>query len=108
VNPTDIQKQLADLIAENQRGATALFEAERLLAEAEYELDTTEQKAFIRAEGTVRNREALSRLEAAEKRLQRDLRRAEFNRVKVKIKAIETGIMALATQAKLTQAESRL
>jgi hypothetical protein len=108
VNPTDIQKQLADLIAENQKGATALFEAERLLAEAEYELDTTEQKAFIRSEGTVRDREALARLEASEKRLQRDLRRAEFNRIKVKIKAIETGIMALATQAKLTQAEARI
>ena len=51
MNPTDIQRQLAELIAENQKGATALFEAERLLAEAEYELDTTEQKAFIRAEG---------------------------------------------------------
>ena len=108
MNPTDIQRQLADLIAENQKGATALFEAERLLAEAEYELDTTEQKAFIRAEGTVRDREALSRLESAEKRLQRDLRRAEFNRVKVKIKAIETAMIALATQAKLTQAEARL
>ncbi len=107
MNPTDIQKQLADLIAENQKGATALFEAERLLAEAEYELDTTEQKAFIRAEGTVRDREALSRLEAAEKRLQRDLRRAELNRIRVKIKSIETALMALATQAKLIQSELR-
>lgn len=106
--PSEIQQQLADLIAENQRGATALFEAERKLAEAEYDLDTTEQKAFIGASGTVRDREALARLEAAEKRLQRDLRRAEFNRIKVKIKAIEIGIMALATQAKLTQAEARL
>jgi hypothetical protein len=107
VNPTDIQRQLADLIAENQKGATALFEAERLLAEAEYELDLTEQKAFIRAEGTVRDREALSRLEAAEKRLQRDLRRAELNRIRIKIKSIETALMALATQAKLIQSELR-
>jgi hypothetical protein len=108
VNHLEIQQQLAELIAENQRGATALFEAERSLAEAEYELDTTEQRAFIASSGTVRDREALARLEAAEKRLQRDLRRAEFNRIKVKIKAIETGIMALATQAKLTQAEARI
>lgn len=106
--PSEIQQQLADLIAENQRGATALFDAERKLAEAEYDLDTAEQRAFIAASGTVRDREAIARLEAAEKRLQRDLRRAEFNRIKVKIKAIEVGIMALATQAKLTQAETRL
>ena len=106
--PSEIQQQLADLIAENQRGATALFDAERKLAEAEYDLDTAEQRVFIAASGTVRDREAIARLEAAEKRLQRDLRRAEFNRIKVKIKAIETGMMAVATQAKLTQAEGRL
>ena len=105
---SEIQQQLADLIAENQRGATALFESERALAEAEYDLDLTEQRAFLKASGTVRDREAIARLEAAEKRLQRDLRRAEHNRIKVKIKAIETGLMALATQAKLTQAETRL
>lgn len=108
MTPLEIQQQLAELILENQRGATALFEAERLLAEAEYELDLQEQKAFLKAEGTVRDRDALARLESAEKRLQRDLRRAEMQRIKVKIKAIETGIIALGTQAKLTQAESRI
>ena len=107
MNPTDIQQQLAELIAENQRGATALFEAERSLAEAEYDLDLVEQRAFIKAEGTVRDREAIARLEAAESRLQRDLRRAELNRIRVKIKSIETALMALATQAKLIQSELR-
>ena len=107
MNPLEIQHELAALIAENQRGATALFEAERALAEAEYELDTQEQKSFLRAQGTVADRNALAKLESAEARLHRDLRRAEFNRVKVKIKAIETGIMALATQSKLVQAEIR-
>jgi len=78
-----------------------------LLAEAEYELDLIEQRAFIKAEGTVRDREAIARLEAADARLRRDLRRAEFNRIRIKIKSIETGLMALATQAKLTQSELR-
>lgn len=108
MNHSDISKQLSELIAENQRGATALFETEKALAEAEYELDTVEQKAFLKAQGTVADRNAIARLESAEKRLQRDLRRAEHNRVKVKIKGIETGIMALGTQAKLMQSEARL
>ena len=108
MTPLEIQQAIAELIAENQRGANALFESEKALAEAEYELDQTEQKAFIRAEGTVKDREAIARLESAEKRLQRDLRRAEHQRIKVKIKAIETGIMALATQAKLVQSEIRI
>jgi hypothetical protein len=101
----EIQTQIAELIAENSKGATALFEAERLLAEAEYTLDTTEQKAFIAAQGTVADRTAIARLKSAEARLQRDLRRAEMTRVKVKIKQIETALMALATQAKLIGVE---
>lgn len=108
MNPIEIQQQLAELIAENQRGATALFESEKALAEAEYELDLIEQKAFLKAEGTVRDREALARLESADARLRRDLRKAEHQRIKIKIRAIETGLMALATQAKLIQAEAKL
>ena len=104
----EIQKQIAELIQENQKGANALFEAEAALAQAEYDLDTEEQKAFISAEGSVADRTAIAKLKAADKRLQRDLRRAEFNRVKVKIKQIETALMALATQAKLMQQEIKL
>lgn len=104
---SEIQKQIAELIQENQRGTNALFEAERVLAEAEYNLDTVEQKAFIKAQGTVADRNAISRLEAAEARLERDLRRAELNRIKTKIKGIETALMALGTQVKLMGVEGR-
>lgn len=97
----EIQSQIAELILENNRGTNALFEAERLLAEAEYDLDTVEQKAFIKAQGTVADRNALARLEAAESRLQRDLRKAELNRIKTKINGIQTALMALGTQVKL-------
>lgn len=104
---SEIQKQIAELIQENQRGTNALFEAERALAEAEYTLDTVEQKAFIKSQGTVADRTAMSRLEASDARLQRDLRRAELNRIKVKIKGIETALMALGTQVKLMGVEAR-
>lgn len=104
----EIQKQLAELIAENTKGSNALFEAERLLAEAEYDLDLAEQKAYIKAHGTIRDREALARLESADLRLARDLRKAELNRIRQKIKSIETASMVLATQAKLLGQETRL
>lgn len=104
----EIQRQLAELIAENNRGSNALFEAEKLLAEAEYDLDLTEQKAYIKAQGTIRDREALARLESADLRLARDLRKAELNRIRQKIKSIETASMVLATQAKLLNQETRL
>ena len=104
----EIQRQLAELIAENSRGSTALFEAEKALAEAEYELDLAEQKAYIKASGTVRDREAIAKLESADLRLQRDLRRAEMNRIKTKVKAIETATVAISIQAKLMSQETRL
>lgn len=104
---SEIQRQIAELIAENSKGSTALYEAEKALAEAEYELDTTESKAFISAEGSVADRQALARLKSAQVRLERDLRKAELNRIRVKIKAIETGLIALSTQAKLIGVEFR-
>ena len=104
----EIQNQLAELTRENSRGHEALYAAEIALAEAEHLLDTTEQKAFIKAEGTVADRTAIARLQAADARLQRDLRKAEANRIRVKIKGLETAIMALATQAKLIQVETKM
>ena len=104
----DIQYQLAALTQENDKGADALYAAEVKLAEAEHELDLVEQRAFIKAQGTVADRTALAKLESADARLQRDLRKAEANRIRMKIKSLETNIMAVATQAKLIQAETRL
>lgn len=105
--PSQIVQEIAQLTQENSKGAEALYEAEVRLAEAEHTLDTVEQKAFIKAQGTVADRQALARLEAADARLQRDLRRAELNRIKMKIKNIETSLMGLGTQVKLMQAEMR-
>lgn len=106
--PSEIQKQLAELTQENSKGADALYAAEVKLAEAEHELDLVEQRAFIKAQGTVADRQSLAKLESADARLQRDLRRAEANRIKMKIKGLEVAIMAAGTQAKLLQTEIRL
>lgn len=105
--PSQIVQEIARLTQENSKGADALYEAEVKLAEAEHELDLIEQKAFVRVEGTVADRTALAKLESADARLQRDLRRAELNRIKMKIKIIETSLMAMGTQVKLMQAEMK-
>ena len=104
----NLQYQLHTLTTENDRGADALYDAEVKLAHAEHELDLIEQKAFIKAQGTVADRTALAKLESADARLQRDLRKAEANRIRMKIKSIESNLMAVATSAKLLQAEIRL
>jgi len=106
--PSEIQKQLAELTQENSRGHEALYSAEVALAEAEHTLDTIEQKAFLKAQGTIADRTAIARLEAADARLQRDLRKAEANRIRIKIKGIESALMALGTATKLLQSELRV
>jgi hypothetical protein len=108
VLPSEIVSQIAQLTAENSKGSEALYEAEVRLAEAEHELDLVEQRAFIKAEGTVADRTALARLEAADSRLQRDLRKAEANRIRMKIKSLESALMAAGTQARLIQTEVRI
>ena len=106
--PSEIARQIAELTAENSKGYEALYAAEVELAEAEHTLDTVEAKAFIRAQGTVADRQALARLESSQARLDRDLAKAKANRIKTKIKAIESALMASATQAKLMQSEMKL
>lgn len=108
MHPSEIAAQIAELTAENNKGADALYSAEVELAQKEFDLDTLEQKAFIRSQGTVADRTAISRLEAAEARLERDLARAKVNRIKTKIKALESALMAAATQAKLLNSEMKL
>ncbi len=108
MNVLDLAQQIAELTRENSKGAEALFTAEIELAEAENELDLIEAKAFIKNQGSVADRQALARLESADARLRRDVAKAKVSRIKVKIKSLESNLMALATQAKLIQSEMKL
>jgi hypothetical protein len=106
--PLNIIKELQELTQTNRRGVDALFEAETELAEAEHELDRVEAHAFLEAQGTVADRQALARLEASDARLARDIAKAKVNRVRTKLKVIESEIMAQATMSKMMQAEMKL
>lgn len=106
--PHEVATELRRLTEEIRKGSSALYEAEVRLAHCENDLDLVEQKAFIGAEGTVADRNALSRLESAENRLQRDLARAEVNRIKVKVKGLESALMATQTMSRIMEMESKL
>ncbi len=99
--------EIAELVQENFRGIDAIAEAERKLSQAEYDLDLVEQKAFLGAQGTVSDRQAYAKVKSAEARLERDLRRAEYNRIKMKLKALENALMASGVQAKLMSIDYR-
>jgi len=108
VLPSEIVTELERLTSELSKGYEALYEAEAELAQADLDLDTVEQKAFLAAEGTVADRTALARLESAQNRFSRDLARARVNRIKTKIRSLESSLTASQSMARMVEAEARL
>ena len=108
MEPQVIVTGLQELIEMSRKGSEALYEAELTLARHEFDLDRVEAGAFLSAEGNVAERQATAKLAASETRFQRDIARAQLNRVRAKIKGIEGELMAQATIAKMVQAEMKL
>ena len=98
-------QELRHIATEVQRGISALYDCECKLADAENAYDRDVQLAFMNAQGTVADRTAVSRLQASDKRLAADLAKAEYNRVKAKLKALEMAQMSIQTQARLLETE---
>ena len=108
VIPSQIAKDLVELTQTNRKGVTALFEAESDLAQFESDLDRCEAQQFLDATGSVAERQARAKLECADIRFDRDLAKARVNRIRTKMRSIESELMALATAAKILQAEMKL
>ena len=106
--PSDVLHELQELTATNRKGVDALAQAEIDLAHAEHTLDTTEAHSFISGTGSVADRQAVAKLASADARLERDLKKAQVNRIRTKLRVIESTIMAQATMSKLMQAEMKL
>lgn len=104
-SPIRIIQELHRIRAEVQKGISVLYDCECKLADAENAYERELQLAFINAQGTVADRTAISRLQASDKRLQADLAKAEWNRVKAKLKALETAQMGIQTSARLMETE---
>jgi hypothetical protein len=71
-------------------------------------LDKAEANAFISGSGSVAEKQAHAKLACSELRFERDLAKAQVNRIKVKLRTIESEIMAQATMSKILQAEMKL
>jgi hypothetical protein len=103
--PVMVAGELSLIRTEVQKGIAVLYDSECKLADAENAYERELQLAFINAQGTVADRTAISRLQASDKRLAADLAKAEYNRVKTKLKALEMAQMSIQTQARLMETE---
>jgi len=106
--PTQIIAELHRIQTEASKGVQALYDAECRLADAENVYERELQLAFIQAQGTVADRTAVSRLKAADARLKADLAKAEWNRVKLKMKQLELAQMSTQTIARQVETELRV
>jgi len=105
---SEIIQEIAELTSENKKGVEALYEAESNLAGLENALDKAEATAYLGGTGSVADRQAAAKLSCAEIRFDRDIAKAQVNRVRTKLRVIESALMAQATMSKLLQAEMKL
>jgi hypothetical protein len=99
--PDGIIRELVEIRAEASRGIDALYNAELKLAQAGLDAELIEAKALLSAEGNVAERQAQAKLESASARLDESIARAEFNRVRTKLKVLEQAQMSVQTQARM-------
>ena len=93
------------LMGMQEKGIQALYESECALAEAEAALDTVETKAFIANAGTIADRTNLAKLEAVSARFARDIAKAESTRIRLKLKGIESSLMAVSVIGRQVELE---
>lgn len=98
--PDNVINELHRIQRELDRAPEALYTAEVKLAELESEVDRVESMTFLDGEGTGQDRAARAKLAVAPIKLQRDLARAELNRVKTKIKVLESAAVSTSVIGK--------
>jgi hypothetical protein len=107
ISPTHIIQELQRLTAEMDKGANALYDAECKMADAEAAYDKAVSLAFINNQGTVADRQAVAKLQSVDQKLQADLARAEFNRVKTKMKTLSDQATMMAVMSKNVELQWR-
>ena len=93
---TDIRETRVELL----RGSSAIYDAETAAELAELAAQKAEDLAFINGEGSVELRKAAARLASEEETTAAVIARAGLNRVRVKIKALESALVSLQAELK--------
>ncbi len=106
--PAQIIQELQRIQSDAAKGVQALFDAEVKLAHAEDAYEREVNLAFLNSQGIATERTAVSKLKAADKRLEADLAKAEFNRVKLKLKQLELAQMSTQTIARQIETEMKV
>jgi hypothetical protein len=101
--PDDIIQELMELRERAERGVRVLHDSEVKAVTLELEADKIEALAHIEAVGSVAHKQAIAKIKSADARLQADLAKAEFQRVKQLLRQLELAQSSLQTQARMVE-----
>lgn len=105
--PQQVISELNRLIGESQKGIQALYEAEVKVAELDQVYERSLALGFLEADGTIPERTAKSKLAASDAKLAYEISKAEMNRVKAKLRSLESAQMAVSVIAKQVELQWR-
>lgn len=101
--PHDVVVELAAIRAQSERGLTILKEAEQKLVAAVLAAEKAEAAAFLDAQGTVADRQAVAKIQALPVREAAELAKVEVSYVKAKLKSLSESMMAVQTSARMIE-----
>jgi hypothetical protein len=106
--PASIIAELRALTVEAAKGPQAVFNAEQKVAECELAYDTAKARAVISSSGTALEREAQAKLASADEKFALDLAKAEQNRIKLKLRQLESAQVSISVISRLVELEWRV
>lgn len=107
LTPSQVVAELNRLMGEQQRGIEALHDAELKVAQADLAYERELAAAFLKNQGSVADRQAVAKLAASNHKLALDIAKAELNRIKAKLRSLDSAQVSVSVIAKLVEAEFR-
>ena len=105
MTPDEIRTIILGLTREQARGPDAHYDAELLAERAEGDYEAAYDQAFLNAEGNIEERKSQARLVTQELRDTAAVARAAHGRVKLKMKQLDSSLMAHMAVLKSVMAE---
>ena len=105
MTPDEIRTIILGLTREQSRGPDAHYDAELAAENAEGDYEAAYDQAFLSAEGNIEERKAQARLVTQDLRDAASVARAAHGRVKLKMRQIDSSVMAHMAVLKSVMAE---
>jgi hypothetical protein len=105
LTPDSIRDQILRVQVELRKAPDVVQELEVAAEEADLVADTALQRALLNATGTVDERKAMAKLQSRGQHDDAVVKRAAFNRARLRVRLLEAELMSLQALLKSVQAE---